>query len=65
MGNVARHSASPPMTARAFLKRMLCTVSLLGFVVLSALRGPGRLRPSHEGDWEMPLPMPEWANRLD
>lgn len=65
--NIARGSASSPMTARAFLKRMLCTVSLLGFVVLLSSAAMAGSIPATRGTGQCPCRCPDgrtvWINK--
>lgn len=64
--NVARGSASSSMTARAFLKRMLCIVSLLGFVVLLPSVAMTGSVPTTRGTGQCPCQCPNgrtvWIN---
>lgn len=67
MGNVARGSASSPMTARAFLKKMFCLGSVLGFAVLLPSAAMAGSIPATRGTGQCPCRCPDgrtvWINK--
>jgi hypothetical protein len=58
MDNVARSSASSPMTLRVFLKKMLCVGSLFGFVVLLSSVAMAGSVPATRGIGKCPCQCP-------